>query len=94
MDGHIYGVPVNKGMSLPTNIVYNADMLKESGLTADQMTSLDDLPAVFEAVKQKHPDVIPFGPVNVNPSDTNLVLALKECTKSISCQIQLVLVWL
>ncbi|MDP9698642.1 ABC transporter substrate-binding protein [Paenibacillus polysaccharolyticus] len=81
MDGHIYGVPVNKGMSLPTNIVYNADMLKESGLTADQMTSLDDLPAVFEAVKQKHPDVIPFGPVNVNPSDTNLVLALKGMHK-------------
>ncbi|WP_426334480.1 ABC transporter substrate-binding protein [Paenibacillus silvae] len=81
MDGHIYGIPVNKGMSLPTNIVYNADMLKEAGMTSDQISSLDDLPAVFEAVKQKQPDVIPFGPVNVNPSDTNLVLALKGMHK-------------
>ncbi|MGE6573826.1 ABC transporter substrate-binding protein [Paenibacillus xylanexedens] len=81
MNGHVYGIPVNKGMSLPTNIVYNADMLKDAGFTADDLTSLDDLPDIFEAVNHNNPDVIPFGPVNVNPSDTNLVLALKGLHK-------------
>lgn len=77
MNGHIYGIPVNKGMSLPTNFVYNADMLKEAGFTPDDIRTADDLPAIFEAVKQKHPDVVPFGPLNVNPSDTSLLQLLK-----------------
>ncbi|PQP80172.1 hypothetical protein C0Q44_28765 [Paenibacillus sp. PCH8] len=81
MNGHVYGIPVNKGMSLPTNIVYNADMLKEAGYSADDIQSLDDLPAIFEAVKTKNPEVIPFGPINVNPSDTNLMLSLKGMYK-------------
>lgn len=77
MNGHIYGVPVNKGMSLPINFVYNADMLKEAGYSADSIKSIEDLPAVFEAVKKKYPDVVPFGPLNVNPSDTMLMLLLR-----------------
>ncbi|WP_337098262.1 ABC transporter substrate-binding protein [Paenibacillus sp. YIM B09110] len=81
LDGHIYGVPVNKGMALPMNIVYNADMLKEAGLTADDIQTVDDLPAVFEAVKAKFPDVVPFGPINVNPSDTGLINLIKGESK-------------
>lgn len=77
LNGHIYGIPVNKGMSLPTNLVYNADMLKEAGFTADDIQTVDDLPAIFEAVKNKYPEVIPFGPIGVNPSDTSLLLLLK-----------------
>ncbi|MBM6997492.1 ABC transporter substrate-binding protein [Paenibacillus sp. DXFW5] len=77
LNGHIYGIPVNKGMSIPTNFVYNADMLNEAGFTADDIHSVQDLPAIFEAVKQKHPDAVPFGPINVNPSDTSLLLLLK-----------------
>ncbi|ULO08998.1 ABC transporter substrate-binding protein [Paenibacillus sp. 19GGS1-52] len=81
MDGHIYGIPVNKGMALPTNIIYNADMLAEAGISAEQIQSVEDLPAVFAAVKQKSPDVIPFGPINVNPTDTGLVNLMKGASK-------------
>ncbi|MBW4839851.1 MAG: extracellular solute-binding protein, partial [Paenibacillaceae bacterium] len=77
LNGHIYGIPVNKGMSIPTNFVYNADMLNEAGFTADDIRSVQDLPAIFEAVKQKNPESVPFGPINVNPSDTSLLLLLK-----------------
>ncbi|WP_019637287.1 ABC transporter substrate-binding protein [Paenibacillus fonticola] len=77
LNGHIYGIPVNKGVSIPTNFVYNADMLKEVGFSADDINSVEDLPQIFEAVKQKYPEVIPFGPVNVNPSDPGLILLLK-----------------
>ncbi|MEK3716609.1 ABC transporter substrate-binding protein [Paenibacillus sp. FSL R7-0333] len=81
MDGHIYGIPVNKGMALPTNIIYNADMLAEAGVAADSIQSVEDLPAVFGAVKQKLPDVVPFGPINVNPTDTGLVNWMKGASK-------------
>ncbi|BBH20543.1 ABC transporter substrate-binding protein [Paenibacillus baekrokdamisoli] len=77
MNGHIYGIPANKGMSIPINFVYNADMLKETGFTADDIKSVNDLPKIFDAVMKKHPDVVPFAPINVNPSDTNLVRLLR-----------------
>jgi putative aldouronate transport system substrate-binding protein len=77
VNGKIYGIPVNKGMALPVNFVYNADMLKEAGLSADDIRSAADLPAVFDAVKAKFPDVTSFAPINVNPSDTSLVNLLK-----------------
>ncbi|MBB6691775.1 ABC transporter substrate-binding protein [Cohnella xylanilytica] len=81
INGHIYGIPVNKGMALPVSFVYNADMLKEAGYSADDIGSVDDLAEIFEAVKKKHPDVVPFGPINVNPSDTNLINLLKGIHK-------------
>ncbi|MCE3202436.1 ABC transporter substrate-binding protein [Paenibacillus sonchi] len=81
MDGHIYGIPVNKGMALPTIVIYNSDMLKEAGLSADQIRTAEDLPAVFAAVKQKNPDVVPFGPISVNPTDTGLINMLKGANK-------------
>lgn len=81
MNGHIYGIPVNKGMSLPPSFVYNADMLKDTGFTADDIQSIDDFEKLFEAVKQKSPDVVPFGPINVNPSDTGLLHLLKAANQ-------------
>jgi putative aldouronate transport system substrate-binding protein len=80
-NGKIYGIPANKGMSLPPTFVYNADMLAEVGFTADDIQSAEDLPAIFEAVKKKFPDVVPFGPVNVSPSDPGLVRLIKSSAK-------------
>lgn len=77
MNGKIYAVPVNKGMALPLSFVYNADMLTETGFAADDIKSVEDLPQIFDAVKAKFPDVVPFAPINVNPSDTNLVWLLR-----------------
>lgn len=71
--GEIYGIPANKGMAVPTNFVYNADMLAEIGYSADDITSIHDLPEVFDALLEKYPDVVPFGPVNVSPSTTGIL---------------------
>ncbi|WP_276357242.1 ABC transporter substrate-binding protein [Cohnella caldifontis] len=81
LNGHIYGVPVNKGMAIIPNFVYNADMLKAVGYTPDDIKSAEDLPPIFDAIKKKFPDVVPFGPVNVNPSDTGLLYLLKGTNK-------------
>lgn len=77
INGHIYGIPVNKGMSLPTNFVYSANLLDELGYKKDDINSIHDLTPIFAKLKEKYPDVTPFGPINVNPSDTNLMLYLK-----------------
>lgn len=81
IDGQIYGIPANKGMALPTNLVYNSDMMSEIGVSADDIQSVNDLPAVFDALKEKLPDVVPFGPINVSPSDTGLVRLLRGTHK-------------
>lgn len=73
MNGKIYGIPVNKGFALPTTFVYDADRLHDLGFSADDINRLEDLPPIFEALKQKYPEVVPFGPINVNPSDTYLL---------------------
>lgn len=73
MNGKIYGIPVNKGFALPTTFVYDADLLAELGFSADDINSLEDLPIIFEALKQKYPEIVPFGPINVNPNDTYLL---------------------
>lgn len=81
MDGHVYGIPVNKGMALPTNFIYNADMLSQAGVVADGIQSIEDLSNVFAAVKQKLPDVVPFGPISVNPTETGIVNWMKGASK-------------
>ncbi|CAM3539573.1 ABC transporter substrate-binding protein [Marinicrinis lubricantis] len=81
IDGKIYGIPANRGMSIPVNFVYNADMLAEIGFTADDIQSVEDLPAIFDALQEKYPEVVPFGPINVNPSDTALMQLLKGVNK-------------
>jgi putative aldouronate transport system substrate-binding protein len=73
MNGKIYGIPANKGMALPLNFVYNADMLAELGFSADDVNSIHDLPPIYDALMAKYPDVVPFGPVNVNPSTTGIM---------------------
>lgn len=77
MNGHIYAVPANKGMAIPLQFVYDADILKETGFTADDINSIEDLPKVYDAVKKLYPDMIPFVPINVSPTETNLVLYLR-----------------
>jgi len=81
MNGNIYGIPVNKGFALPTTFVYDADLLSELGYTADDINSIEDLPEIFEAVKAAHPEVVPFGPINVGPSDTYLIGWLNDTYK-------------
>lgn len=72
-DGHIYAIPANKGMSVPPTLIYNADMLKGAGFTEKDINTIDDLSRIFDGVKKKYPDVVPFGPINTNPSDTGLI---------------------
>ena len=81
MNGHIYGMPVNKGMAIPYNFIYDATLLKETGFKADDIKSLDDLPKIFDAVKAKHPNIVSFAPLNVNPSDTMVMGLLKYQNK-------------
>lgn len=81
MDGHIYGMPVNKGMSIPPVLIYNDDMLKETGYTKNDIKSLSDLPKIFDKLKAKNPNVICFAPLNVSPNDTSIMALMKGMNK-------------
>jgi putative aldouronate transport system substrate-binding protein len=81
MNGHIYGIPANKGMSIPINFCFNADILKDVGFTKDDIRSIEDLPKIFEAVKQKYPNLAPFAPTNINPSSTLLTYYLRTANQ-------------
>jgi putative aldouronate transport system substrate-binding protein len=77
INGHIYGIPVNKGFALPTTLLYDPSLLKESGYTADDIKTFDDLPKIFDAIKQKRSDAVAFHPLNINPTNTYAVGMLK-----------------
>ena len=77
MNGHIYAVPANKGFAIPPQFVYDVDILNETGFTEDDVNSIEDLPKIYDEVKNLYPDMIPFVPINVSPIETNLVLYLR-----------------
>jgi putative aldouronate transport system substrate-binding protein len=70
-NGHQYSIPVNKGMALNLTVVYDKDLLALTGYTEKDINSLQDLPKIFDALKQKKPDVIPFAPISTG--DTMLL---------------------
>jgi ABC-type sugar transport system, periplasmic component len=70
-NGHLYSVPVNKGMALNMTVIYDKDLLALSGYTEKDIRSIQDLPKIFDALKKKKPDIIPFAPLNAG--DTQLL---------------------
>lgn len=74
-DGHIYGVPVNKGMVVTPTLTYDKDMLEATGFSIDDIDTIRDLPPVFDEIKGLYPDVYPFA--GTNQQDTSIMMILK-----------------
>ncbi len=74
-DGHIYGVPVNKGMIVTPTLTLDQDILDETGFTMDDINSIWDLPPVFDKVLELYPDVYPFA--GTNQQDSGIMMILK-----------------
>jgi len=60
INGHIYGVPVNKGMVITPTLIYDKDILRATGYSIDDIKNFRDLPKVFDRVKELYPDVFPY----------------------------------
>jgi putative aldouronate transport system substrate-binding protein len=73
---HLYSLPVNKGMALHVTLCYDKDLLALAGYTEKDINSIRDLPKVFDALKAKKTDVIPFAPIN--SGDTQLLRYLSS----------------
>ncbi|MDR1640261.1 MAG: ABC transporter substrate-binding protein [Clostridiales bacterium] len=71
INGHTYGVPINKGMVVTPTLIYNKDILEATGFSIDDIKSFRDLPQVFDKVKELYPDVIPYA--NTNQGDTFII---------------------
>jgi len=75
-NGHMYSIPVNKGVALNFTVIYDKDLLALSGYTEKDIKSIQDLPKIFDALKKKRPDVVPFAPLNTG--DTVLLRYLSN----------------
>jgi putative aldouronate transport system substrate-binding protein len=60
--GSVCAVPVLQSYASATTFVMRQDLLDETGITADEIQTLDDLEKVFAGVKEKHPDMAPVVP--------------------------------
>lgn len=64
VDGFLTGVPTMHERTNPAAVVLRTDLLEESGYTADDIKTMEDLTPIFEAVHQKHPEMTMYGCVN------------------------------
>ncbi|MDR2447692.1 MAG: extracellular solute-binding protein, partial [Treponema sp.] len=71
VNGHIYGVPLNKGMVVTPTLIYNKDMLAATGFSIDAINSFRDMEPVFDKIKGLYPDVFPF--VGTNAQDSYMI---------------------
>lgn len=58
VNGFTYGVPTYKEYCSNAGVMMRKDLLDEAGFSVDDIHSLDDLDAVYAAVKANHPDMI------------------------------------
>ncbi len=66
VDGKLYGIPVYKGIMLQNYFIASKAMTEELGIDLDPLSSIYDLPAVFDQIKEAYPDVYPLVPLNAN----------------------------
>lgn len=62
-----YGVPCNTIIGEYTYIVFNREVLEDSGVARETLYSLDDLENYLAIVKEQHPEVVPLAN-SVTPS--------------------------
>lgn len=53
----LYGLPTFRNMAQGTGFICRKDILEETGISIDSVKTWDDVAAVLDAVKEKHPDM-------------------------------------
>ena len=61
LNGFLAGIPNMHERTNPTGFVLRTDLLEESGFTAEDIKTAEDLTQVFAAVYEKHPDMTMYG---------------------------------
>ena len=67
-DGRIYGIPTYKPIALQPMLIYRLDLAEGAGIDMSAVTSLTDLTAVLEKIKETYPEITPFAPVSTGDS--------------------------
>lgn len=67
-EGRIYAVPTLKPFALQPMLIYRKDIAAELNLDMESVTKPSDLTAVFQEVKEAHPEMTPFAPVSTGDS--------------------------
>lgn len=61
LDGFLAGVPTMKERTRPTVVCMRTDILNETGYTAEDIQTAEDLTKVFAKVHELHPEMTAFG---------------------------------
>lgn len=78
VNGSIYAVPVNKGMALNGNLVYDADLAAAAGVDMDAVNCLEDLEPVFEKIKAYDSGIVCYAPNNQGNSSLIRPILMSE----------------
>jgi putative aldouronate transport system substrate-binding protein len=62
VDNKLFALPANKDNASSMGLVFNNDLVKKYGFNIDSVKSYNDLTPMFETIKAKEPNVIPFVP--------------------------------
>lgn len=64
INGKTYAIPFNGNKAYTGNIVCRKDICDKYGINLDEITSYEDLGAVFEIIRTNEPDLVPLVPEN------------------------------
>ncbi len=64
LNGFLAGVPNMHERTNPEAFIMRTDLLEETGFTADDIKTAEDMTKVFAAVHEKHPDITVYGGTN------------------------------
>lgn len=60
IEGKLYGLPAYREQASNYGVGYNLSIAQECGIDMSQVTSYKDLTQIFESIREKRPDVIPY----------------------------------
>jgi len=61
VDGKLFGIPNNKDRARSYGFLYRKDVADELGIDMSQVKTFNDLTPILQQVKEKRPDLVPFG---------------------------------
>lgn len=61
LNGYMTGAPTMHERTNPITFIFRTDLFEETGISAEEIKSLDDVTAVFEKVKEQHPEIVVYG---------------------------------
>ena len=78
LNGFLGGVPNMHERTNPMCFIMRTDLLEETGFTADDIKTAEDMTQIFAAVHEKHPDITVYGGSNSSAYPIGISLSIVD----------------